>query len=118
MRHVRARPNAAAIADLKFAGKYYRGRLDKILLGDKYLRLSRIKSKYDPNMVFWETPGINADHMQSINGRACLVLPPPLTPSALAPPSDRVVTADLAVDGQFLFGSLELIGVEYPAPGT
>lgn len=77
-----------------------------------------IKSKYDPNMVFWQTPGINAHYMQSIDGRPCLVLPPPLTPSEVPPPSDRVVPADPVADAQFLFGSLELIGVNYPAPGT
>ncbi|UQC87185.1 isoamyl alcohol oxidase [Colletotrichum lupini] len=86
--------------------------------GANYARLSMIKSKYDPNMVFWQTPGINAHYMQSIDGRACLVLPPPLTPSEVPPPSDRVVPADPVADAQFLFGSLELIGVNYPAPGT
>jgi hypothetical protein len=38
-----------------------------------YPKLSTIKQKYDPNMVFWATPGINADYMRVVNGRVCRV---------------------------------------------
>jgi hypothetical protein len=69
-------------------------------------------------MAFWETARINFDHMRSSNGRACLVLPPQLIQSTLPPPSDKVVAANLAVEGQFPFGSEELIGTIFPAPGT
>ncbi|KAL5610775.1 hypothetical protein FOBRF1_006892 [Fusarium oxysporum] len=86
--------------------------------GANYARLSAIKSKYDPTMLFWQTPGINAHYMQSIRGRVCLVLPPPLYPSITPPSNDRVAPADPVKDAQFLFGSLELIGVKFPEPGS
>ncbi|EXK25037.1 hypothetical protein FOMG_18279 [Fusarium oxysporum f. sp. melonis 26406] len=86
--------------------------------GTNYARLSAIKSKYDPMMLFWQTPGINAHYMQSVNGRACLVLPPPLHPPITPPPNDRFAPANPVTDAQFLFGSLELIGVKFPEPGS
>lgn len=40
--------------------------------GPHYEKLSEIKSKWDPNMVFYVTPGINADHMVfREDGRLC-----------------------------------------------
>jgi hypothetical protein len=33
--------------------------------------LSKIKSKWDPDMLFYVTPGINADHMIAKDGRLC-----------------------------------------------
>ncbi|KAJ4208231.1 hypothetical protein NW759_013666 [Fusarium solani] len=86
--------------------------------GTNYPRLSKIKSEIDPNMTFWTSPGINADHMEVVDGRACLIDPPPDGPSLIPPPTDRHVIADLAKDGHFLFGNRELIGTAYPAPGT
>src|ERR1700750_2264467 len=44
--------------------------------GSKYEKLSQIKSKYDPDMVFWVTPGINADLMEARSGRVCKVTKP------------------------------------------
>ncbi|KAK6199141.1 hypothetical protein LQW54_010061 [Pestalotiopsis sp. IQ-011] len=41
--------------------------------GSNYPRLSALKSALDPNMTFWISPGINADHMQLVDGRPCLV---------------------------------------------
>jgi hypothetical protein len=41
--------------------------------GPNYAKLSEIKSKWDPDMLFWVTPGINADHMVVSNGRLCRV---------------------------------------------
>jgi hypothetical protein len=41
--------------------------------GSNYERLSQIKTKWDPNMVFYVTPGINADLMTVKNGRMCFV---------------------------------------------
>lgn len=69
-------------------------------------------------MTFWTSPGINADHMEVVDGRACLIHSPPDEPSLIPPPTDRHVIADLAKDGHFLFGDRELIGTAYPAPGT
>jgi hypothetical protein len=69
-------------------------------------------------MTFWVSPGINADYMHAVDGRACLVDPRPDTPSLTPPPTERHVAANLTVDGDFLFGRQELIGTQYPAPGT
>jgi hypothetical protein len=41
--------------------------------GPNYPKLSEIKKKWDPDMLFWVTPGINADHMVVSNGRLCKV---------------------------------------------
>jgi hypothetical protein len=41
--------------------------------GSNYERLSQIKTKYDPNGVFWVTPGVNADHFSVQDGRVCRV---------------------------------------------
>lgn len=43
------------------------------LWGKNYEKLSKIKTKYDPDMMFWVTPGINADHMELKDGRVCKV---------------------------------------------
>lgn len=90
----------------------------KAFWGTNYPRLSKIKSEIDPNMTFWTSPGINADHMEAVDGRACLIANPSDEPSLIPPPTDRQVPADLAKDGHFLFGNRELFGTRYPAPGT
>jgi len=41
--------------------------------GSNYDRLSEIKTKYDPNGLFWVTPGVNADHFAVQDGRVCRV---------------------------------------------
>jgi hypothetical protein len=34
--------------------------------------LSKLKTQFDPNFVFWTTPGINADYMEvKEDGRLC-----------------------------------------------
>ncbi|TVY64581.1 putative FAD-linked oxidoreductase [Fusarium oxysporum f. sp. cubense] len=86
--------------------------------GSNYPRLSEIKGRYDPNMTFWVSPGINADFVQAVDGRACLVDPVPSTPSRFPPVTERRHMADMAVDGNFLFGNLEIIGTQFPQPGT
>jgi hypothetical protein len=54
--------------------------------GSNYARLSQIKTKYDPNGVFWVTPGINADEYSVVNGRVCKV---PSTDPSFAPANDN-----------------------------
>lgn len=68
-------------------------------------------------MVFWVSPGINADYMHVIDGRVCRVQPTPMEPSLYAPRVERVVEADLVNDRDFVFGKQELIGAQFPAPG-
>ncbi|KAF2422409.1 FAD-binding domain-containing protein [Tothia fuscella] len=46
--------------------------------GPNYEKLSEIKQKWDPNMVFYVTPGINADLMVAKDGRLCNVQGPPV----------------------------------------
>lgn len=69
-------------------------------------------------MTLWISPGIHADHMRVVDGRACLVEPAPMTPSELPPATERWHAADLTVDRHFLFGEQEIHGTTYPAPGT
>ncbi|RSL61911.1 hypothetical protein CEP54_005983 [Fusarium duplospermum] len=85
--------------------------------GSNYPQLSAFKSKIDPDMLFWVSPGINADHMHLVDGRPCLVHPRPTKPSLYAPRTERNVDADMVNDSVFLFGRQELIGAEFPAPG-
>ncbi|KAF2402488.1 FAD-binding domain-containing protein [Trichodelitschia bisporula] len=45
--------------------------------GANYPKLSTIKTKYDPDMLFWATPGINADLLEARpDGRVCRVTTP------------------------------------------
>ncbi|KAL1595301.1 hypothetical protein SLS60_009991 [Paraconiothyrium brasiliense] len=86
--------------------------------GSNYPRLSELKRKYDPDMLFWISPGINADYMHVVDGRACMVDSIPSAPSEYAPLTDRRFAANLTTDGEFLFGHQELTGSTFPAPGT
>lgn len=86
--------------------------------GTNYPRLSELKRKYDPDMRFWISPGINADYMHVVDGRACMVDPIPATPSEYPPLTDRRFSANLTTDRDFLFGHQELTGSTFPAPGT
>ncbi|KAH7205240.1 hypothetical protein BKA60DRAFT_545490 [Fusarium oxysporum] len=86
--------------------------------GSNYPRLSEIKSRYDPNMTFWVSPGINADFVQAVDGRACLVDPVPSTPSRFPPVTERRHMTNMTVDGKFLFGDLKITVKQFPQPGT
>jgi hypothetical protein len=58
--------------------------------GPNYPKLSEIKKKWDPDMVFWVTPGINSDHMVVSNGRLCKVQgSPPKVENDACPISDN-----------------------------
>ncbi|CAG9990958.1 unnamed protein product [Clonostachys byssicola] len=89
----------------------------KSFWGDNYPRLSTIKEEIDPDMVFWVSPGINANYVEVVDGRVCRVQPTPQEPSQYAPSMDRIVEADLENDTAFLFGNQELTGIQFPAPG-
>ncbi|KAF2395824.1 FAD-binding domain-containing protein [Trichodelitschia bisporula] len=43
----------------------------KAFWGEHYDRLSQIKDKWDPGMLFYVTPGINADRMEARGARLC-----------------------------------------------
>lgn len=86
--------------------------------GTNYPRLSELKQKYDPDMLFWISPGINADHMHAVDGRACMVDSIPSAPSQYAPSTDRRFAANLTTDRDFLFGHQELTGSTFPDPGA
>lgn len=68
-------------------------------------------------MVFWVSPGINANYVEVVDGRVCRVQSTPQEPSKHAPGMDRVVEADLENDTVFLFGNQELTGIQLPATG-
>lgn len=45
--------------------------------GSNYAKLAKIKDKYDPDMVFYVTPGINADLMDAdASGKLCKLAQP------------------------------------------
>ncbi|KAK2623642.1 hypothetical protein QTJ16_006823 [Diplocarpon rosae] len=85
--------------------------------GTNYPRLSAFKKSIDPNMTFWVSPGINADHMVAREGRACIVDPYTQT-SEIPPPLDRSVPANVTRDIDFLFGQQERDLRNYPTPGS
>jgi len=55
--------------------------------GTNYEKLSQIKTKYDPDMLFWAVPGINADLYEAKGGRQCKRTTP--YTSRAAPPGDN-----------------------------
>jgi hypothetical protein len=62
--------------------------------GVHYDKLSEIKSKWDPNHIFYVTPGINADKMIVKQGRLCTLDGPyPKIQDDMAPPSDNLNVA-------------------------
>jgi hypothetical protein len=89
--------------------------------GSNYPRLSEIKTKWDPNMVFYVTPGINADLMYVKDGRMCLVQGKPTElPSDIPPIGDNeniAVRARDAVSFPYLYagpGKPPVWGLPYP----
>jgi hypothetical protein len=80
--------------------------------GANYGRLSQIKTKYDPDMVFWNTPGINADFMEVRGGRVCRVEGDGTTSpdTGPAPQSDNTMKADLIANMGSIFGGGESFG--------
>ena len=86
--------------------------------GSNYERLSQIKTKVDPNGLFWVTPGINAEKFQTVNGRVCRVESPrAVGRTDIAPATDNQNLGDYATGGENQFGRMDLIA-EFPRPGT
>ncbi|KAH6611686.1 hypothetical protein C7974DRAFT_381622 [Boeremia exigua] len=85
--------------------------------GSNYARLSAIKRDIDPDMLLWVSPGINANYMHVVNGRVCRLNPVPEGPGRFAPVTERMHPVDMELDGNFIFGTLELTGKIFPMPG-
>ncbi|QDS72850.1 hypothetical protein FKW77_007179 [Venturia effusa] len=88
----------------------------QVFWGDNYPKLSQIKTKYDPNMTFWVTPGINADLMEVVDGRLCRAKDPAAAvASPTAPLTDSQNLLDL--NNKQMLGTSERIS-DFPKPGT
>jgi hypothetical protein len=88
----------------------------QVFWGSNYPKLSKIKTKYDPNMTFWVTPGINADQMEVVGGRLCKAANPAAAAASLtAPLTDSKNSASIM--DKTLFGTSEIIS-DFPKPGT
>lgn len=60
--------------------------------GNKYDKLLSIKQKYDPNHLFYVSPGVGADLLVATNGRLCKVggdFRAPIDPTNSVPRSDN-----------------------------
>jgi hypothetical protein len=77
--------------------------------GSNYGRLSEIKTRYDANMVFWNSPGINADHMEARNGRLCKRDALSKSAGNVAPQSDNQNNANILLSAVRIFGD----GISY-----
>jgi hypothetical protein len=77
--------------------------------GSNYNRLSQIKTRHDANMVFWNSPGINADHMEARNGRLCKTESASTQAGGAAPPSDNQNNANMLLSAVRIFGD----GISY-----
>jgi hypothetical protein len=76
--------------------------------GSNYGRLSEVKDKYDPKMVFWVSPGINADFMEIKQGRLCKSpTPNRLKTGVVAPANGNTNVANPLTKGDQMFGELE-----------
>lgn len=100
--------NEASVSESFYASSFW---------GSNYARLSAIKAKFDPEMVLWTSPGVNADWMHVVDGRACMVSPRPERPSKYGPETERRHAVDMSVDGDFIFGRQEITGQVFPVPG-
>ncbi|KAF1992567.1 FAD-binding domain-containing protein [Aulographum hederae CBS 113979] len=82
--------------------------------GSNYEKLSQIKDKYDPDMLFWASPGINADKMVAREGRVCKagagVNSAVQGPAGVAPKTDNENMSGGDSAGDLL--------ANFPAPGT
>jgi hypothetical protein len=84
--------------------------------GENYQRLSELKSKYDPDMLFWVTPGVNADYMNVVDKRVCKVSGAHVAAVRVAPTGDlRKLASTEVLRERFMTTEMKL---SFPAPGT
>ncbi|KAK3062649.1 hypothetical protein LTS18_003624, partial [Coniosporium uncinatum] len=60
-----------------------------VFWGPNYARLLRIKQKYDPQGIFWVTPGVGADLFEVKEGRVCKAAGTASAANALPPLNDN-----------------------------
>jgi hypothetical protein len=84
--------------------------------GTNYPRLAQIKTKYDPNGLFWVSPGINAEQWEVRNGgRVCKVAGQvTVGRNTTAPAYDNQDGASYILDRSNVFGTFDLIEMAPP----
>lgn len=88
----------------------------QVFWGVNYPKLSQIKTKFDPNMTFWVSPGISADQMRVVRGRLCKAANKAATTSRLTTPLTDSKNSANIMDRE-LFGTSEIIS-DFPKPGA
>jgi hypothetical protein len=98
----------------------YYGETDwqKSFWGDNYPKLAQIKTKYDPNMTFWASPGINAEQRHVVRGRVCKVTSNSVvSKTTAAPATDYQESSNWIMNRELVFGTMDLVE-KFPPPGT
>lgn len=80
--------------------------------------MSELKSKYDPNGVFWVTPGINADEYAVVDGRVCKDPGPDDSTTAPSSDNENLATSSDDEDASPFPGTEEPCPTEPPTNST
>jgi hypothetical protein len=87
----------------------------KSFWGSNYPRLAQLKTKYDPDGVFWVSPGINAEQWEAKKARVCKVAGSvTVGPKSAAPAYDNQDGANFLFDRANVFGTFDLIEMAPP----